>query len=299
MMTDLSTPLNRASTIAPIMSAFAAGTALGPALGGYLVDNVGLAATFYAVGLSYGGVALLNRSILVETQAAARLIFPWQSTQRKSSTVPTATWSTSVKEALGQWLPLWQEPAVRHILIMNACYWMALSGSQMTLLPLILTDTNGFALSATQLGQAYMGMSFIQIVGNPLFARVIDRVGKPPAIIGGCTLISAAMASLAWCTDTTQLAAALGVWSAGSSMLSTAPLAYISDRVDDRRRAQAIALMRTCGDVGFLLGASGTGALADYLGRSEVAVQASSAFLLAATAWFARIQFANMDEKKK
>jgi hypothetical protein len=36
IMTDISTPLNRASTIAPIMSAFAAGTAIGPAVGGEL-----------------------------------------------------------------------------------------------------------------------------------------------------------------------------------------------------------------------------------------------------------------------
>jgi MFS family permease len=302
MMTDLSTPLNRASTIAPIMSAFAAGTALGPALGGYLVDNVGLESTFYLVGFSYIGVAALNRFILSETQSSS-MQFPWQQTQNHSSSgdnnkndtgdntqSSSSALSTSIQDAVGQWVPLWQEKPVRRILIMNACYWVALSGSQMTLLPLILTDSNGFNLSATEVGQAYMGMSIIQIVGNPIFANVIDRVGKPPAIVAGCTLISMAMASIAYCHDTTQLAAALGLWSVGSSMLSAAPLAYISDKVQDNRRAQAIALLRTCGDVGFLLGASGTGALADWLGSSEVAVQSSAVWLLLATGWFARHQ---------
>ncbi len=82
----------------------------------------------------------------------------------------------------------------------------------MTLLPLILTDSNGFAMSAMQLGQVYMGMSFIQIVGNLLFAKAIDKVGKPPAIISGCMLLSVAMASLGYCSNRTQLAISLGLW---------------------------------------------------------------------------------------
>ena len=52
-ITDISNPRNRATTMAPIMSAFAAGTALGPALGGMLADQIGLHETFYAVGISY------------------------------------------------------------------------------------------------------------------------------------------------------------------------------------------------------------------------------------------------------
>ena len=78
MVADLSTPLNRASTYAPVMSAFAAGTALGPAVGGYLVDAVGLHATFYCVGISFWGVAVLNRVLLDETKGSGMIRFPWQ-----------------------------------------------------------------------------------------------------------------------------------------------------------------------------------------------------------------------------
>ena len=84
MVTDLSTPLNRASTMAPIMSGFAAGTALGPALGGIMVDSLGLNPTFYAVGLSFLGVAALNHIILDETQRRP-LQFPWQQKQRQQA----------------------------------------------------------------------------------------------------------------------------------------------------------------------------------------------------------------------
>jgi hypothetical protein len=82
-----------------------------------------------------------------------------------------------------------------------------------------------------------------------------------------------------------QLAGVLGMWSMGSSMLSTAPLAYLSDHVSEENRAQAIALLRTCGDVGFLVGASGVGALADFTSMG-VAMQSTSALLFVATTWF-------------
>eukprot|EP00977_Amphora_coffeiformis_P005482 scaffold1168_cov167-Amphora_coffeaeformis.AAC.15 len=286
MLTDMSTPLNRASTLAPVMSAFAAGTALGPAIGGYLVDYVGLNPTFYLVGLSYLGVAALNRAILEETKIRT-LHFPWQ--EPAPSLPKSKTLYESVQEAVGQWIPLMRDKNVRNIMIMNGLYWVALAGSQMTLLPLLLTDSAGLDFSATQVGQVYMGMSLVQIFGNPLFAKLIDKMGKAPAIVGGCTLISASMAALPFCHDWTQLAGVLGVWSMGSSMLSTAPIAFLSDHVSEENRAQAIALLRTCGDVGFLIGASGVGALADVTGMG-VAIQSTSAVLFSATTWFAARQ---------
>ena len=75
----------------------------------------------------------------------------------------------------------------------------------------------------------------------------------------------------------------------GSSMLSTAPIAFLSDHVSEENRAQAIALLRTCGDVGFLVGASSVGAIADVTSMG-FAMQLTSALLLTGTAWFAARQ---------
>lgn len=292
MIADLSTPLNRASTMAPVMSAFAAGTALGPALGGFLVDQVGLNPTFYLVGVSYLGVALVNKNLLKETKSHP-IHFSWQQKAPKSVRLASAEQDTiigALRDAVGQWVPLMQDTKIRNVMVMHGLYWVALAGAQMTLLPLILTDVDGLAMSATQLGSVYMGMSLVQIFGNPLFARYIDRIGKAPAIVAGCALISTAMAGLPFCEDVPQLAVALGIWSVGSSMLSTAPIAYVSDQVVESKRAQAFALLRTCGDIGFLVGASGTGALADYAGSLDVAMHSSAGLLLTATGWFATRQ---------
>lgn len=288
-VTDISTPLNRASTFAPIMSAFAAGTALGPALGGILVDQVGLIPLFYSVGASYLALAAVNSVLLDETKKRP-MKFPWHqlgganndNMQEKKSI------RDAFQKALGQWVPLLSEAPVRNVCIMNAFYWVALAGSHMTLLPLILTNPEGMAMSASQVGTVYMGMSAVQVFGNPVLARVVDRIGKVPGIICGCTLISVGMVSLPLCDNShmEQMAGVLAIWATGSTLLSTAPVAFISDHVDDEKRAQAIALLRTSGDVGFLIGASSIGALADWAGSLEMAMQSSSAILATATAWF-------------
>lgn len=49
-LADISNPLNRGSTIAPPSTAFTAGTALGPAIGGGLHAFLNLQQTFYAAG---------------------------------------------------------------------------------------------------------------------------------------------------------------------------------------------------------------------------------------------------------
>lgn len=163
-VTDISTPLNRASTFAPIMSAFAAGTALGPALGGILVDQVGLNPLFFSVGASYLVLAAVNNALLDETKTKPTVTFPWQqqaqplggNVTQKEKEDDTPSIRDAFQKAVGQWVPLLSEAPVRNVCIMNAFYWVALAGSQMTLLPLILTNPDGLSMTATQVGQVYM-----------------------------------------------------------------------------------------------------------------------------------------------
>jgi len=310
-VTDISTPLNRASSFAPISAGFAAGTAMGPALGGILIDELGVNPTFYLVGGSFLMLGGINSVLLDETMKKPNTGFPWQEkvVVRKQKNGETSENSPSTggsdsdsntdnndsiqkafKSALGQWVPLLSEAPIRNVCIINAFYWVALAGGQMTLLPLLLTDPSGLAMTATQVGQVYMGMSFVQVLGNPVFARVVDTVGTVPGIVGGCTMITTAMYTMPSCavspSDNLQMAAVLGLWAAGSTLLSTSPIAHIGNTVDDSKRAQAIALLRTAGDVGFLVGASSMGMVSDWAGSLETAMQSSAAILGTATSWY-------------
>ncbi len=332
-VTDISTPLNRASSFAPISAGFAAGTAMGPALGGILIDELGVNPTFYLVGGSFLMLGGVNSMLLDETMKKPNVGFPWQQKQLgvqakdadkniNNSNNNNKSNSNNVghdesdddnknkkdsiqqafKDALGQWAPLLSEAPVRNVCIINAFYWVALSGGQMTLLPLLLTDPTGLAMSATQVGQVYMGMSFVQVLGNPLFAKIVDTVGTVPGIVGGCTMISTSMYLLPSCSENMwQFATVLGLWAAGSSLLSTSPIAHIGNTVDDSKRAQAIALLRTAGDVGFLVGASSMGMVSDWAGSLETSMQSSAAILGTATSWYVarNLMTTHLESKKQ
>jgi MFS family permease len=303
---DCSTPLNRARSMATMMSSFAAGMSLGPAVGGLLADKIGLNSTFYLVGGIYLAVASINNLLLTETKIVPEKerMFPWhQNTagrRRRRNRVGNGSEESvfaSMQSAVMQWRPLLENSKVRNVVVMNGFYWVALSGAQMTLLPLILTDPSGLALSPTSVGEIYMGMSMVQVFGNPTMAKYIDKIGKVPGIVTGCSILSASMFTLPFCTEMDQVAYTLGFWALGSTMLSTAPTAFISDHVPDDQRAQAIALLRTAGDVGLLVGASSTGAVADMF-NMNVAVHSSASLLLLATGWFTARRLADWHQSK-
>ena len=286
--------------------------------------------------MSYGVASVWNHFSVRETKQAAELFnndtLPWltvdnqhnlgkndkaNTTQcdanKQESNRAAATISQAVKDTTEQWMILLKDERVQPVVIMNGFYMLALSGTQFTLLPFLLTGgaittsssslvaTAGLALSATAVGQIYMWMSAVQVLGNPIAGRFADRVGKSAGIIAGGTLTSAGMAAVplvcayslasdpSLASDAINwplLMGTLGVWSLGGTLLATSHVAAVSDLVQDSSRSQAIALLRTAGDVGYLCGAMGAGLTADLAGDVGVAMQVGSAILIGSTAWF-------------
>jgi len=290
MISDISTPLNRASTMAPVMSCFAAGMALGPAIGGLLADQIGVEPTFFVVSASFFSLTAVNQLLLRETKPKD-YIFPWEKSTQNREVVKKSL-SSSVTEAIAQWSPLMSNDRVKNVLVLNGIYWLALSGVQMTCLPLFLTDPSGpFCMGATAVGQVYMGMSIVQVICNPGIAMLADKIGKTKAMVGGGSLLSMSIVAMTQSTDLIQLAAAMGFWTIGSTMLSTAPVAYISDIVEAKKRAQSIALLRTSGDLGFFVGAASIGMVGDLTGDLSLAMQTGGGILFAGTSWYAARQY--------
>ena len=101
------------------------------------------------------------------------------------SSISTAI-TRAVKDTTEQWHVLLANTRVRPVIIMNGFYMLALSGTQFTLLPLILkgggeaavsagtTAAVGFALSSSADGQLYMWMSAVQVLGNQAAGRFDD-----------------------------------------------------------------------------------------------------------------------------
>ena len=225
---DVSTPLSRARTFSPLMSSFSAGMALGPAIGGILHDAWGIRDTFFAVGLSYCVASVWNQVSVSETKRTKEWyekdMLPWHykssvgvggqhdkkdtiTLERDEKTAVnsglTSTIATAVKDTTRQWTTLLKDERVQPVVIMNGFYMLALSGTQFTLLPLLLTvggvtastgTAAGLALSASTVGQLYMWMSACQVLGNPVAGSFADRVGKNAGIVAGGALTSFGMA---------------------------------------------------------------------------------------------------------
>ena len=105
-----------------------------------------------------------------------------------------------------------------------------------------------------------------------------------------------APASLAECHKTCapyaqsfeHLMACLAPVSFGSTILSAVPTAYMGDLVSSKQRPQALALLRTAGDVGLLIGAVSSGILSDFSSIGG-AIQANGSLLtMLASLWVIR-----------
>ena len=239
------------------------------------------------------GLTMVNQLLISETKSEP-FVFPWETneTENRKDEANKKSMMAAANDAIMQWVPLMKDARVRNVVLLNGVYWLALSGSQITCLPLMLTNPEGpFVMSATSVGQVYMGMSIVQVVANPIVGIAADKLGKVRAIVGGGTILSLSIAAMSMSSDLYQLTAAMGCWALGSTMLSSAPIAHVSDLVSTKKRSQAVALLRTSGDVGFFVGASTIGMIADLTGDLGLAVQSGSGILFAGTSWFAARQF--------
>mmetsp|Transcript_8935 Transcript_8935/g.10223 ORF Transcript_8935/g.10223 Transcript_8935/m.10223 type:complete len:577 (+) Transcript_8935:100-1830(+) len=281
-LSDISTPLNRAKTIAPPMTAFSLGTAMGPALGGLMLDHAGFAGTFASVGAGFVALA-----------AANFLLLP-----RISDTIMcnSATEGGKKETLFDTWKTLLSDKRVSNMMLVNSGYWFVLSGTQMTLLPLLLSGDK-FGLSASAVGSIFMGMSMIGVVFTPLAGRLLDSVGRVPMILPACGVIGGAMAATPLVDDIESFVGLVAVWTAAGTLLGAGPTAYITDIVSPSARAQALALLRTVGDVGMLFGAVSAGYYADIMTQQD-AMQANG-FIFIGLSTFAALRFASISQKIK
>ena len=154
----------------------------------------------------------------------------------------------------------------------------------MTLLPLILTSSK-FGLSGAAVGALFAMQAAISVVGAVPAAALADRVGPSRVLAPALAISALGMVSFSLSTDFGLAAMSMGVWALGSTVLGSAPTANAANLVEADVRPQALALMRTMGDLGLLVGASSIGAVATVVG-SEAAIQATAAMLVVAAAHY-------------
>jgi len=265
---DMSTPLNRTRMLAPVMTAFSAGTVFGPAIGGMLIGALGIGPTYYLVGGVFAVNAVATRYLMSETMP---------------TTIP-ASLSGNARQMLVQWRPLLAAPDVRAVLLVNLAYWVTLAGCNMTLLPLMLA--NQFSLSPAEIGTVFALQAAVSVAAAGPAAAAADRFGPHRLLAPALALCALPMVWLPLAPGIMEAAPPLAVMALGNTALASAPTALVSNLVQPESRAHALALMRTIGDVGWLLGGVSVGGVATLFG-SGPAMHGTASFLVLVAGWFA------------
>lgn len=217
---------------------------LGPLFGGVLVTYLGLGPTYLVVGGSLAMLGLANRVLIPETH-------------RVTSSVSGRP-SNPFRNSMDAWATLLRDHRVRKLASFQSIYWVALSGTQFTLLPLHVV---ALGFTPVQLGICFAIVSATNFLTAQPFARLADRRGKVLTMLLGAAMTTLSFALIPHVPTFEAMAALCVCLGMSNTLLSATPLSLISDYCSDKDRPQALSLIRIAQDVGFLLGASGTGLL--------------------------------------
>eukprot|EP00462_Mataza_sp_D1_P023129 CAMPEP_0175126636 /NCGR_PEP_ID=MMETSP0087-20121206/3963_1 /TAXON_ID=136419 /ORGANISM="Unknown Unknown, Strain D1" /LENGTH=295 /DNA_ID=CAMNT_0016408569 /DNA_START=749 /DNA_END=1633 /DNA_ORIENTATION=- len=294
--------------MAPLGAAFSAGATLGPAVGGWLATSYGFATPFYFIGAVLCVSAASNYKMLTETRPAAlrssrvttspdlgtshhtpssSLFSP--SVTASSSTPPAAPgpdpslWS-EFKSTLKQWGPLSRNRDMQAMLLLHFSYWVCAAGCTWTLMPLLAAERFGFTAAA--LGTCFAVMSATNVLASQPSAWLSDKFGRKTVIIPAMLMLATAAFSMPFAGSADQFRAMVFLWACGSTVLGTAPAAYVSDISTSHTRSQALALLRSASDLGCLVGAGLLGTVADLVSL-QVAFSTGAGLLLIAGCNFA------------
>eukprot|EP01063_Lacrimia_lanifica_P013646 TRINITY_DN20274_c0_g1_i1.p1 TRINITY_DN20274_c0_g1~~TRINITY_DN20274_c0_g1_i1.p1 ORF type:complete len:490 (+),score=136.94 TRINITY_DN20274_c0_g1_i1:81-1550(+) len=251
-LADISRPETRARTMAPLMMGFSLGFALGPVAGGWLAATTGgLAAPFAYVGVAMALAGVNNYLSLSETKVP-------------SPTAVPKTLREEVKVTLQSWKPISANPSMRAVIGVHSVYWGVNSGAIFMLLPLMAAES--FGIGVTELGYCFTSLAVVNLIGFKPAAWVSDKYGRKAVTVPACALLFTACMLFPLTTTKESLAAVWLIWSLGATCLGTSPTAYASDLFGGAHRGQALALLRSAGDIGMMCGAGMVGLIAKWGG---------------------------------
>merc|ERR1712087_570542 len=250
----------------------------GPFVGGFLCDYYdSVRVPFVFVGAMIAAVAANNMWMLPET-------LPKENRKKNGS----------IKEILKtmrhQWGWLIRDSSTRSGVLVHTMYWFAVAGATFTLMPQFAVNELG--MTATQIGGIFAMMSVVNICGAQLFAKMSDKFGRKKVIVPAICLISSVVPLIPHVSSINELYYLMFAYSVGSTMLGTSPTAYIADihsgdKEKEDRRSQALAMLRSGGDCGLMIGSGLLGYLAHATGSFVVPMTSASIILFTAGTNFA------------
>ena len=160
-------------------------------------------------------------------------------------------------------------------------------GTISTAAPLIKSE---FGLDAFQMGLLLSAFFTTYVLSQPLMGILVDRLGAARVLAGGFTVWSFGTFLTGLSTGITQLVALRLVMGAGESVCYPSGFALISQRVEDRHRARATALMQLGSVIGPALGTKVGGVIMIHYGWRTMFMGLGLASLLWLIPWVGQLR---------
>src|SRR4029079_7360926 len=158
-------------------------------------------------------------------------------------------------------------------------------GVRSSLVPVLVVEV--LHRPASWNGVSFAIAAVVQTIALAPARKVVDPVGRRPAMIIGGTLGGLSIAAVPFATNIWLLIVALCVFGVAAAFLGTAPAATVGDAAGGRT-GTAVAVFSMCADIGAIVGPLVAGWLADSFSY-PVAFTAGAALLLAGALASARM----------
>jgi MFS transporter, DHA1 family, tetracycline resistance protein len=242
VVSDTTTPQDRAHGMGIIGAAIGLGFVVGPALGGGLAAMGSTAPFWSAAALTLVNAALVFR-LLPETHPVSA----------RSSEIGHH-WAPFVGLATRK-----HPPAILRLLEINLLYTLAFAAME-AMFPLFSEHTFGWKATQNAYIFVYVGVIMVIMQGG-LVGRLAKRWGVHAVLLAGLVLLAAGLLLLPLGTRLTMLLWATGLLSAGSGMVAAAGSTLASLATPGTTQGQTLSLIQSAGGLARIIGPVAAGAL--------------------------------------
>ncbi len=257
---DLSTPANRARLLSVFQWSFIAGITLGPLVGGFVAQFLGVRVPFYVVGLVAVMSALWTMRMVPETRG--------RQVAQSSVNQPQAAPSSQ----LNRYAFMLSRGYLLIMLIFIAAFFVR-GGGYFTLFPLIAKNDLGLSEGFVGIMQTLPAIASLVIL--PFVGAISDRFGRKSVIVPGMALYLTCLVILGYSASALLISAAvvfaIGIFVFGiaQGMEGPVPIAYVADVSPTDSQATAQGMARTIGDIALMVGGPLLGFVSDTWGSTE------------------------------
>lgn len=271
-LVDLSTPRTRARYLSVQILSILAGVSIGPLIGGFTADALGLRAPFYISAVFMGLSGLWAWSQIPESLP-----------RRVSAPSPSRSQpvETRGKERPRLGIGALLTPSFLVVGLFSMTIFLNRQGGRLSILPLFALD-KGLTLSEIGLLASLTVIpQFIMVV---LSGALSDRVGRKAVILPAAASIGVGMALFIHGNAYWVLVASVLFLGLGEGISGSSPSAFVADLAPREVMGQAMGIFRTFSDLGVVVGPVALGWIADTAGFSWSLGTSAGVVLAAAVA---------------